>query len=803
MKLHKLILSISFALFSFMATGQTTLMGGDMSGTLTKAGSPYKIKGDIRIPKDSMLTLEAGVTLDFDSAKLIRVDGCLRSLGTAQNPNVFTCSDSLIGWLGMFFLDNSEQDTSIFEHTLFEYTGTPRSPSQSVYFGTKQHSNGEFFRPFLITSWDGAYQKYENCVFRRLWYLLDIINGSVEWNKCQFKENKMAFGLYSNGAFGSIYKSFYKFSNCKFNDNNTQGLLAGGNKSYGNLGGFVDCEIFNNGWLEIEMDNTSMPIKNCTWKNNGCYPLRLAGGNESLIENCVFDGTFGSCPNAGDIWVHGDASKSVIKNCVFKNKSSLITSITSTSGSPLILNCTFENNYNALFFNSGSSNNRVVNCSFINHEGAINAIADVVILNCNFSNNKNRIKDPFNEKTNDSLSGALVSSGGKITCYNSIFSGNTNFFGKNLNFSIWGNELNHKFYNCLFEGGRQSVNRTKYKSYNFAGLIQDCDTVTYPNFIDTANDNYHLVNNCSGLPVGFNKGYTGKIAMSYAGNSQADILAFIGQDLDGNNRIYDDTVDIGPYEINALASRIDIINDLTDKNACNNSAVTFKAKAASIGTLWEWQKSTNGTNWSFAGNKADSLLLNNVQLSDSGTQYRIKWLNACNVEKISSTGVLLVHSPVEVNLPEVDTIIQHNTKQLDAGAGFATYQWSTGATTQKITVVADQLGIGNHSFWVNTTDANGCQSTDSMVVTVTKNVGIINLHEEIEVYPNPVTDQLNVNFNGTGVYTITDLRGVVVQTGNMDKKQNTLDVSALPDNLYILKIMTEENIYVARFYKVE
>ncbi|MFN8394984.1 MAG: hypothetical protein U0176_10080 [Bacteroidia bacterium] len=58
-----------------------------------------------------------------------------------------------------------------------------------------------------------------------------------------------------------------------------------------------------------------------------------------------------------------------------------------------------------------------------------------------------------------------------------------------------------------------------------------------------------------------------------------------------------------------------------------------------------------------------------------------------------------------VNMPPVDTVCIGSMATLDAGAGFASYQWSTGANTQTIKLAARSTGAQ--------ANANGCSATGS------------------------------------------------------------------------------------------
>ena len=53
----------------------TEIPAGDVSGTWTKANSPYNINGEITIPNDSTLTIEPGVEVVFTGTLQIQCKG--------------------------------------------------------------------------------------------------------------------------------------------------------------------------------------------------------------------------------------------------------------------------------------------------------------------------------------------------------------------------------------------------------------------------------------------------------------------------------------------------------------------------------------------------------------------------------------------------------------------------------------------------------------------------------------------------------------------------------------------------------
>lgn len=72
---------------------------------------------------------------------------------------------------------------------------------------------------------------------------------------------------------------------------------------------------------------------------------------------------------------------------------------------------------------------------------------------------------------------------------------------------------------------------------------------------------------------------------------------------------------------------------------------------------------------------------------------------------------------------------------------------------------------------------------------------------QLQVFPNPTQDQLNFQSPEQGTLSVLDLSGRTVLTSAASKGQNTIDVSSLPDGIYLLQLQTENSISSARFVK--
>ena len=70
--------------------------------------------------------------------------------------------------------------------------------------------------------------------------------------------------------------------------------------------------------------------------------------------------------------------------------------------------------------------------------------------------------------------------------------------------------------------------------------------------------------------------------------------------------------------------------------------------------------------------------------------------------------------------------------------------------------------------------------------------------KELSVYPNPATDQLNIEIEGEFEYQVFDLNGKLVLNGRND---NSIDVSSISNGQYLLKAKTKNEVFKSTFIK--
>lgn len=160
--------------------------------------------------------------------------------------------------------------------------------------------------------------------------------------------------------------------------------------------------------------------------------------------------------------------------------------------------------------------------------------------------------------------------------------------------------------------------------------------------------------------------------------------------------------------------------------------------------------------------------------------------------------------PLPVTFIGNDTaILPGNTLMLDAGSGFSSYLWSTGAITQQILADNTGTGIGVKTFWVEVTDTNECKGTDTILINFTPNPGIEEAigYFTASLYPNPAKDWVEVQpeipVSGIMLIDLLDQYGRIIRTEAFTLKQEgeryRFNLSDISSGIYMIRITHNES----------
>ncbi|MFT6921338.1 MAG: hypothetical protein ACJA1C_000332 [Crocinitomicaceae bacterium] len=171
-----------------------------------------------------------------------------------------------------------------------------------------------------------------------------------------------------------------------------------------------------------------------------------------------------------------------------------------------------------------------------------------------------------------------------------------------------------------------------------------------------------------------------------------------------------------------------------------------------------------------------------------------------------SANVTLSPIPTVAITGEVDTICINGAFTLDAGNGFANYDWSTGGTAQAEPITGAGLGLGDHVVTVMITDANGCTATDTTNINVDGCASIEELDLSFSIFPNPSTGIFNYEVEGDlsqATMEVIDILGKVIIKDQTLKTQGTIDLSKVETGTYLLRIVQADRISTIRLVKIQ
>jgi hypothetical protein len=153
---------------------------------------------------------------------------------------------------------------------------------------------------------------------------------------------------------------------------------------------------------------------------------------------------------------------------------------------------------------------------------------------------------------------------------------------------------------------------------------------------------------------------------------------------------------------------------------------------------------------------------------------------------VNPTPVVAIADVVEGD-PDVSSVT------IDAGNPGSTYLWSTGETTQSISVSPSNTDV----YTVTVTNASGCVGEGS--VTVTLSVGIEGILRDVSLnyYPNPSEGMFNMELSGLGgeeiEVSIMSIQGQVIRKERFvdisDRFINQFDLRGEASGIYLVRVL--------------
>ncbi|MBT3302245.1 MAG: T9SS type A sorting domain-containing protein [Bacteroidetes bacterium] len=240
-----------------------------------------------------------------------------------------------------------------------------------------------------------------------------------------------------------------------------------------------------------------------------------------------------------------------------------------------------------------------------------------------------------------------------------------------------------------------------------------------------------------------------------------------------------------------------------NSNCLNDNSFDFynSSKIKSGSLTYKWLFSDNYTN------TVDSIF--NYGFKSNGS-FSIQLIGKSNYACYDtfSKSVNVKENPV-IDLGKDTTLCAEQHLVLAPGFGFDSYLWSNDSTDAAILVDTNKVGIGLQTFWVQVSE-NGCESYDTILVTFVICGSIEEENHTVLVYPNPVSDLLHIKFDGFTssnelVILVLNIEGkqlLIDHVGSSNTSQtNSINVSQLPEGMYILQIKGEHYYSHVKFIK--
>ena len=263
---------------------------------------------------------------------------------------------------------------------------------------------------------------------------------------------------------------------------------------------------------------------------------------------------------------------------------------------------------------------------------------------------------------------------------------------------------------------------------------------------------------------------------------------------------------------------------VTDQNNCTNDdsvAITFEAAPLSQlmdtastcgeGTSLTLDAGAN-TSYSYLWSNGATTSSVNVDTTILGGTINFMYVTLTSPAGCATNDSALVYfreAPV-VNLGNDTNICWTQNITFDAGTGFTSYLWSTGATTQTINVDSLSFNIGSNEYTVRVMNSVQCSGSDSINLVVDPCTGIPTPElssADIRIFPNPSRGLFQIDISGLentdydlSIYNSIGSKvfGDKVNYSGQSKKSWKIDLSTYSKGIYFVRLQSKGQIKVKR-----
>ncbi len=157
-----------------------------------------------------------------------------------------------------------------------------------------------------------------------------------------------------------------------------------------------------------------------------------------------------------------------------------------------------------------------------------------------------------------------------------------------------------------------------------------------------------------------------------------------------------------------------------------------------------------------------------------------------------------------VNLGRDTTVCGARSIVINGGAGFNSYHWSTGATTQSVSIDSTGIGLGTLNLVLEAGNSSGCYNSDTILVHFDLCAGISTVDASImpvEIFPNPFSDHFSVYTDEFISINIYDALGRLLET-LIDRTGNISVGEDLSEGAYFVEVRMNDRKSVYKILKV-